>query len=352
MTHLLKILCALMLGVHLSASASCLNVPRLTGVNLAGAEFNSKALPGVVNKDYTYPSISELAYIAEQGANVIRLPFRWERIQHEKFSPLNSAELKRLRDTVNAANAHGLCVILDVHNYAKYHGEELDGNSELHTALVDVWLRLAREFKDPAATAFGLMNEPAYMPIPEWATLAKRILSELRKEGARNMVLIAGGHWSGLHDWFVVRNGQSNATAFADVRDPLARTVLEVHQYADEHYSGSKTECHPPDHFSSRFTRITDWARDNNQQLFLGEFGMPQNELCLETMEHFLTLMQGDVWKGWTYWAAGRWWGNYPLAVSTNVNTVSPQWNIMKNYFYPDKPDTKSEPGPPRKLSE
>ena len=23
-----------------------------------------------------------------------------------------------------------------------------------------------------------------------------------------------------------------------------------------------------------------------------------------------------------------------------------------KNYFYPDKPDTKSEPGPPRKLSE
>jgi endoglucanase len=22
-----------------------------------------------------------------------------------------------------------------------------------------------------------------------------------------------------------------------------------------------------------------------------------------------------DVWRGWTYWAGGAWWGDYPLSV-------------------------------------
>lgn len=353
MKYLLNFLIGIwLLGSCTIAGASCLNVPRLTGVNLAGAEFNSKALPGIVNKDYVYPSNAELIYIAAQGANVIRLPFRWERIQHQAFGELNSAELKRLRDTVNAAKTHGLCVILDIHNYAKYQGEDMGGNAQLHTALVDLWLRLAKEFKDPGSAAFGLMNEPAYMPLPQWATLAKRIVAELRRTGARNLILVGGGHWSGMHDWFSTHNGQSNATAFADLNDPLQRTALEVHQYADEHYSGTNSDCYPPDHFDSRFAKITAWARTNNQQLFLGEFGVAKSEPCLQTLERFLSLMENDVWRGWTYWAAGSWWGNYFMAINTSAAAPSPQWNIMKRYFYPPKSDRKSNPRPPKKLSE
>src|SRR5690606_5282286 len=69
--------------VSVAHANTCLSSPRLTGVNIAGAEFNAKRLPGVIFKDYTYPKDSELAYIAAQGANVIRLPFRWERLQPE-----------------------------------------------------------------------------------------------------------------------------------------------------------------------------------------------------------------------------------------------------------------------------
>jgi endoglucanase len=147
--------------VH-TAAASCLDTERLTGVNLAGAEFNSGKLPGTVNTDYVYPRQSDLQFIAEQGANVIRLPFRWERVQHEINGSLNDAEIKRLQTTVAAANAEGLCVIFDVHNYAKYFGQNMGGRKDLQDGLVDLWLRLAKIFDDQTGVAFGLMNEPNY----------------------------------------------------------------------------------------------------------------------------------------------------------------------------------------------
>jgi endoglucanase len=337
----MKLLPKLLIGVAMSAtvtfasaSAGCLDRERLTGVNVAGAEFNSSKLPGVVNKDYTYPRDSDLQFMAERGANVIRLPFRWERAQHQLGGPLDAAELKRLQSTVAAAEKLDLCIILDAHNYAKYFGENMAGRTDLHEGLVDFWLKMAKEFPDQTTVAFGLMNEPNYMPLAEWAPLAKRILAELRQAGARNMILIGGGGWSGLHSWFNERDGLSNATAFADVHDPLKATILEVHQYADSDYSGTKSECREADHFDPRFARIGEWARTHNQQLFLGEFGVPNNPVCLQALERMLSLTAGPEWKGWTYWAAGRWWGNYALALNTSTTEPSAQWEIIIPHFY------------------
>lgn len=328
--------------LSLAQASTCLSQPRLTGVNAAGAEFNSKRLPGVIFKDYTYPKDSELAFFAAQGANVIRLPFRWERLQPELNKPLNADELKRIKNTVAKASAQDLCVILDVHNYAKYYGESMEEKPELKDAFVDLWGRIAAEFTDPATTIFGLMNEPAYMPVDQWADLAKRTLKSLRDAGATNRVFVAGGSWSGLHDWFKPKGETTNAAEFATLKDPLNRTTIEVHQYADEWYSGTKTDCHPADHFDPKFQRISEWAVEHNQQLFLGEFGVAATEDCMQVLERFLGLMQGPMWKGWTYWAAGGWWGTYPFALNTNATTPSAQWAPLKEYFYIANP-----PNPP-----
>lgn len=336
------------LAVPMLASATCLNHQRLTGVNLSGAEFNSAKLPGTPYKDYTFPTEAELTYIAAQGANVIRLPFRWERIQPTPQGALAAAELKRIQGTVTSANAKGLCVILDIHNYAKYFSQTLTGDVAMQNGFVDLWLRLAAVFNDPKQTAFGLMNEPNYLPLEEWASLAKRTLFELRNAGSTNMVLIAGGHWSGLHDWFSPLAGPSNSTVFADVKDPLRRTVFEVHQYADKDYSGTGSTCKAADQFNPMFTKITAWAAANDQKLFLGEFGMPQNPDCLLALERFLSQMTGPEWKGWTYWAAGGWWGKYPLAINTSATEPSTQWPILKKYFHSAPPPLKTPPIAPQ----
>lgn len=329
--------------------ANCLDSARLTGVNLAGAEFNTKNLPGVVFKDYTYPKATELAFIAAQGANVIRLPFRWERLQRELNGPLDAAELKRLQTTIDQAKAQGLCVLLDVHNYAKYYGEPMT-TAPLQNGFVAFWIALAAQMKDAEYVAFGLMNEPAHMPLNDWAVLAKRTLSELRKAGAQNLILVGGGSWNGLHSWFKGGEGNNNAEAFAGLNDPLKRTVIEVHQYADTYYSGTKLDCYPPEHFDSKFERIGQWAKDNQLQLFLGEFGMATTAPCLATLDRFLKLMAGSEWKGWTYWAAGGWWGTYAFALNSSATEPSPQWSYLKTYFYRE-PDI-SRPLPPENATQ
>jgi len=344
----IKLLLLSVFASPLFAAATCLDQARLTGVNIAGAEFNSSKLPGTPYKDYTFPTEAELTFVAAQGANVIRLPFRWERIQPTVMGELAPAELKRLQATVTSAHAKGLCVILDVHNYAKYFSQTLNGDAALQNAFVNLWQRLAVAFTDPKQTAFGLMNEPSYLPREEWASLAKRTLLELRTAGATNTIFIAGGHWSGLHDWFSPALGQSNATLFADVKDPLQRTILEVHQYADKDYSGSGTTCKAADQFIPMFNKLSAWAAANGQQLFLGEFGMPQNEPCMLALERFLSLMTGPEWKGWAYWSAGGWWGKYPLAINTSETEPSSQWPILKKYFYTPPLPKKSPPMAPQ----
>lgn len=329
------------------AQANCLSPARLTGVNIAGAEFNPKELPGVHDKDYTYPNDTELSYVAAQGANVIRLPFRWERLQPKINEPFDERERNRLLAVVNNAQAKNLCVILDVHNYARYFDEELGENPHLQDAFVALWLELARTFSDPETTALGLMNEPVHMPLHDWVLLAKRTLAALREDGATNLVFMGGGGWNGLHSWFNDNQGHSNAGSLSGLQDPLKRTIIEVHQYTDPNSSGTGDECRSPADFDEMFANISDWADNQGLLLFMGEFGTAASPPCLTTLAHFLTLMEDSNWKGWTYWAAGRWWGDYSFALNTSTTNPSPQWRLLKNHFYRGEL-TASPPMPPK----
>ncbi len=336
-----------LLIASIKAQAGCLDLPRMTGVNVSGAESNSSVLPGQFNKNYIYPSAAELSFLAEQKVTLIRLPVRWERVQPKLKGPLDPEEIKRMQETIHTANDKGLCVMIDIHNYAKYFGSPLKGNPTLQDGFVDLWLKLAAEFSNSDTTIFDLMNEPKNIPISEWGPLAKRTLAELRKAKAKNIVIVSGGRWSGVHDWFSLSGEVSNATSFADLVDPLNRTVIQVHQYIDLDYSGTTTVCRPPEDFDKMFLRITDWAKANQQQLFLGEFGTPATAECLATLDKMLSLTSDPVWRGFTYWATGRWWNNYPLALNLkSTDPVAPQWKVLKKYFQ-TPPVRKSAPKPP-----
>src|ERR1700733_9868254 len=76
---------------------------KYAGVNLSGAEFGvvGGALPGTYNSQYTYPTSMEVNYYKSRGMNIIRLPFRWERLQLTNNAAFNSAELGRLNAFVS-----------------------------------------------------------------------------------------------------------------------------------------------------------------------------------------------------------------------------------------------------------
>ena len=334
------------------ASAVCLGESPLRGVNLSGAEFNSRQLPGEMFRHYTYPSAEDYQYFAQKGANLIRLPIRWERIQQSLRGELDGGELAQIRKAVDHARANGQCLLLDLHNYAAWHGEVL-GEGRVSTAdLVDVWQRLARELDDPDYVALGLMNEPFRMDIADWALTAQQTLTALRDQGAEHLVAVSGGRWSGVHEWFKVRTGASNSAAFVNLDDPLGRTVLEVHQYLNEGYSGTDKDCLPPEHFDSMFQNISDWARENGHQLLLGEFGSPRRQECLESLDRILQLTSdADVWRGWAYWAAGAWWGDYFLTVHPIHGKDRPQMEVLEKYLSPSKCPNGLCPEPPEDLT-
>jgi endoglucanase len=317
-----------------TAAAGCVDGKPLTGVNMAGAEFNSKTLPGVLNKDYVYPSAEDLNYFASRGATAIRLPFRWERAQRALMGELDATEMSAIAKVVATASQLDLCVILDAHNYATYRGEPIGSSSVPNAAFFDFWIRMGRQFPDTAHVAFGLMNEPKNLLIAQWAELAGGTVLNLRSARVENLVLVSGGRWSGVHEWFKTFSGTSNATAFATLSDPLGRTVIEAHQYVDGNYSGTTTECLPASRFDTMFERIAEWARANGQMLLLGEFGTPGTPACLEALDRLLALSSDrNVWRGWTYWAAGRWWGAYPLSIQPKAGVDTPQMSVVTRYL-------------------
>lgn len=263
-----------------------------------------------------------------------RLPFLWERIQPDVRGELVGAEVARIDKVVRMARAQDICVILDVHNYGTHNSVRIGSETLPAEAFDDLWLKLAKHFDDPRETIFGLMNEPAKLPIDVWAKVAQGTVAALRDAGSKNIILVPGGRWSGVHEWFRTIGATSNADAFANLKDPARRTWLEAHQYADTNFSGTKQECVDPARFRAMFGRLSEWAKKNDQKLFLGEFGVPPNEQCMRGLEEMLSQMNDNpVWRGWAYWAAGRWWGNYPMSIQSRDGQEKPQVAILRQYI-------------------
>lgn len=96
------------------------NLPFKLGINLCGAEFGFQNLPGTINKDYVYPTESDIQYFARKGFGVIALPFRWERIQHELNGELDDNELSEIKSFLVKCSRYNVQVSLTMQNFASY----------------------------------------------------------------------------------------------------------------------------------------------------------------------------------------------------------------------------------------
>ena len=314
-----------------------------TGINLAGAEFTPDQLPGGYNQHYTYPTAQEVDYFMGKGANTFRLPFRWERLQRTLNSSFDAAEFSRLDAFVDYATSRGAHVVLDPHNYGRYHGTVIGTGSVPNSAFVDFWSRLATEYAGNDRVIFGLMNEPNNMPSTEhWLTSANAAIDGIRSAGAQNLILVPGNGWSGGHSWDENWYGTPNAVAMLGVEDPLDNYAYEVHQYLDADTAGDSDDVVSPTIGSERLADFTRWLRQHDRRGFLGEFGTPRSEIGNQALDDLLDHVDAnaDVWAGWTYWAAGPWWGEYRFTVEpTPDGQDRPQMAVLEQHFVPEPSD-------------
>lgn len=309
----------------------------LLGVNLSGGEYAANTLPGVVGTNYTYPTDAEIDYYASKGLDVIRLPFLWERVQPTEGGPLSASEMSQIDAVVNYANAKGMKVILDPHDYGSGYGNLIGSTGTPTTAFADFWGKLAAHYASNGDVMFGLMNEPQQSTATAWLGDANAAIGAIRAAGATSQeILVPGTSYDGAWTWTTTDNASVIGTG---IKDPNNNFVFEVHQYLDSDGSGTHASVVSPTVGSSRLAAITQWAKATGNKLFLGEFGVAQDAASLGAMNDMLSFMNknSDVWQGATDWAAGPWLGNNiysiePTGLGTGQVADKPQMGVLQRY--------------------
>jgi len=292
------------------------------GVNLSGAELTPNALPGRVGTDYTYPTAEELDYYRKKGFTYLRLPVLWERLQPVAGGTLKSAELARLDAFLNEVRKRKMKVIIDLHNYGRYHGVLTTA-----AALADFWGKMSAHYvNNTAIFAYDLMNEPHNMQ-NRWQNIAQASVNAIRLNDQVHAVIVAGGGWSTALHW-----EQFNANL--TVTDSANNLLFEAHQYFDADSSGrylgasgrkySQTYqfAHGTrsyqDVLAERLYIFVGWLKKHGYRGMLGEFGVPAgagiDPAWLNLLTPLIQYLQTER-VGWTYWAGGPWWNKDAMAI-------------------------------------
>lgn len=327
----MRLIALVILALGLSAgetSAAPSQTVLYTGVNLAGGEF-ATAKDGVMpeyGRKYIYPNAQEVEYFTGKGMNIFRIPCRWENLQNAARQPLVKGEVERLRAVVKLTAAKNAVAIIDPHNYARYAGKQI-GDGVSAEDFADFWGRMAAEFKDEPRVWFGLMNEPHDLKDPKaWVDAANAATLAIRAAGAANLLLVPGNHWTSAGTW-TANGDRANSVLMAAYKDPLDHFAFEVHLYLDKDNSGTHKEVVSADVGVNRARRFTEWCRERKVRGFLGEFAAPLVPQGEPAIRNLLTYMDAnrDVWLGWTWWAAGPWWGDYMFTIEPKGGADRPQ---------------------------
>ena len=238
-------------------------------------------------------------YYLGKGMNTIRLPLRWERLQHSLSSTSSTTltasqvvatfdanELAALEKSVSTLTAAGFTVLIDIHNYASYTsaseiassqgGDQLGSANAPNVAFENLWIGLASLYANDPKVVFDIMNEPNTPKDPagepagyEWYLAAQAAVTGIRGVGANNLILICGNDFAGPGDF--TAGGWSDP--LKAITDPSNNFAFEVHDYPDTAF-GSTDTCTTTSVQSvmTDLQTFVTWAQKYKMRGFLGEF--------------------------------------------------------------------------------
>jgi endoglucanase len=307
-------------------------------------------------------------YFIGKGMNTVRLPLRWERLQHSIASTSSAVmapadvvatfdikELAALQTTVTTLTSAGFTVLIDIHNYDMYtnsteiaagsKGDYVGTANVPNVAFENLWIGLASLYANDSNVVFDIMNEPNTPPDPAgmpkgygWYLSAQAAVDGIRSIGANNPIFICGRNFA-----------DSSKFVAGDVSDPLKNIhdpqnnfAFEIHDYPDPG-GGAGDTCTTAsvNNAVAGLNTFLTWAKKYNVKGFLGEFSagvtVKANSVCIDGITQMLTFLSNnsDTFIGWTYWSAGAGWGsaepmNYPFF---NSMKDSPQLTALAPFL-------------------
>jgi endoglucanase len=205
------------------------------------------------NACYHYDGVQSLAFLAQHGIKLVRLDFRWERLQEKVGGDLRSDDVQHLVDYVHNAEAAGLTPIIDMHNYGHLYIWNKRLKRGVRTAIgskklpiegfTDVWTRLSTLFKSDPKVVYDLMNEPEELdtkstPGPQvWEQASQAALDAIRANGDNHLIMVEGYDFAAVERW-----AQIHPQAW--IHDPADNFRYEGHHYWDREGSGYYTHTY------------------------------------------------------------------------------------------------------------
>jgi hypothetical protein len=252
--------------------------------------------------------------------------------------------MARLDAVVGYAQARGMKVLLDLHNFNQYYLSGsccyvggTDGNVTV-AHLQNVWSQLAAHYANNSAVyGYDIMNEPiATMTV--WQPEAQAVVNTIRQVDTTHFIFVEGVNWSSAGNWATDFGG--GASSSLNITDSADKLVYSAHTYWNSYGDGT----YGANEQGTATTGVTQaqpflsWIQSHGYNGHFGEFGVPNNSnnylASWETaLDGFLAYCKVNNISA-TYFAGGPWWGTYPLSCepTNNYTTDALQMSVLQNY--------------------
>jgi aryl-phospho-beta-D-glucosidase BglC (GH1 family) len=175
--------------------ASAQKLPRWHGFNLL-EKFQKASSKPFVEADFRL--------ISQWGFNFVRLPMDYRTwIVDGDWRRLNEDVLKEIDQAVSWGEQYGVHVCINFHRAPGYtvaepkEAKSLWTDPEAQAVCVQHWSAFARRYKGipNARLSFNLMNEPANVDGPTYATVVKLLVDAIHQEDPQRLVICDGLQW-------------------------------------------------------------------------------------------------------------------------------------------------------------
>ena len=238
-----------------------------------------------------YVTKADIDFIAQQGANTIRLPFNYKLFTDEDYMGLTGKKdgYQRIDSVVSWCKANNLYLILDMHdcpggqtgdNIDDGHGYPWLFESEKSQELFcRIWREIAFRYrKETTILGYELMNEPIAHYFENRDSLYqllqplyKKCVKAIRDVDQNHIILLGGAHWNSFF-WMLDD---------ASYDDKL--------MYTCHRYGGPATK--------EAITHYINFRDSINRPMYMGEFG----HNTMEWQSDFVKVLK-EYNIGYTFW--------------------------------------------------
>ncbi len=238
-----------------------------------------------------YVTKADIDFIAQQGANTIRLPFNYKLFTDEDYMGLTGKKdgYQRIDSVVSWCKANNLYLILDMHdcpggqtgdNIDDGHGYPWLFESEKSQELFcRIWREIAFRYrKETTILGYELMNEPIAHYFENRDSLYqllqplyKKCVKAIRDVDQNHIILLGGAHWNSFF-WMLED---------ASYDDKL--------MYTCHRYGGPATK--------EAITHYINFRDSINRPMYMGEFGHNTMEWQADFVK---VLKENNI--GYTFW--------------------------------------------------